>query len=361
MSIPVQFIFVCCQAGSEAACKREILSRYSGLRFAFSRPGFLTFKILADSIRPGQFQLHATFARVWGWSAGKSKQETVQQLAADVSQQAATLSDTVSFTMLHCWQRDTAMPGKGGFEPGISPVAATASKLLHEALLTKCPELQVNEVCKPGQFTLCVVMVDPLEWWFGWHDSSTVAQRWPGGAAPITLPTTAVNRAWLKIHEAVLWGQVPIQAGDTVAEIGSAPGGASQYLLEIGAKVVAIDPAEMDPAVADHPSLVHVRSRARDVPKKALLEVSWLTIDVNMPPSYTIEVIRDYIQNRGLPVRGVIATLKLPDWKLADEVDSYRSQFEQMGFKRVETRQLAFNRQELCLIALRKTPRRRNV
>ena len=361
MSNPVQFLFVCCQAGSESTCKHEILSRYAGLRFAFSRPGFLTFKILDTAICPGQFHLQSTFARVWGWSVGKSRHDTVEQLATDISQQAAELAKTVPFSMLHCWQRDTTMPGKGGFEPGISPVAQAASDVIREALKTQFPELQVNEICKPGQHTLCVVMVEPNEWWFGWHDASTMAQRWPGGAPPISLPTSAVNRAWLKIHEAVLWGQVPIQTGDTVAEIGSAPGGASQYLLELGAKVVAIDPAEMDPAVADHPSLAHVRSRARDVPKRALLDVLWLTIDVNMPPSYTIEVIRDYIQNRGLPVRGVIATLKLPDWKLAAEVDSYRSQFEQMGFRSVETRQLAFNRQELCLVALRKKPRRRNV
>lgn len=360
MSDPVPFLFVCCQAGAESTCKQEILTRYPGLRFAFSRSGFLTFKVVDSAIRAETFELESTFARVWGWSVGKAKHDDQHELAADISQQVSALADTHQFTMLHFWQRDTAMPGRNGFEPGISPVAKAASEILANKLQDQLPGLQVNGTSKPGQHTLCVVMVEASEWWLGWHHTSSVAQSWPGGAPPIELPQPAVNRAWLKIHEAVLWGQVPLQEDDVVVEIGSAPGGAAQYLLERGTKVIAIDPAAMDPLVADHPSLEHVRRRARDVPKRQLLDAKWLTIDVNMPPSYTIEVVRDYVQMRGLPVRGVIATLKLPDWKLASEIPDYQQQFELMGFRYVQTRQLAFNRQELCLVALRKPARRRS-
>lgn len=354
MSAPVRFIFVCCQFGAEKACKQEILTRYSELRFAFSRPGFMTFKIMATKIRPGKFQLVSTFARAWGWSLGKANSDNSNELAQAIAQQVATVSDGQTFTMLHCWQRDLAVPGRNGFEPGVSPVANTAAQILHNALLPQFPELQLNDISQRGQPTLCVVLVEPHEWWVGWHDATSVSQRWPGGAPLIELPQQAVSRAWLKIHEAVLWGRVPIQKGDVVAEIGSSPGGASQYLLDLGASVIAIDPAAMAPEVAEHPSLVHVRRRARDVPRSALMNVQWLTIDINMPPSYTIQVVRDYVETRGLPVRGIIATLKLPDWKLATEIDDYRQQFIDMGFAFVQTRQLAFNRQELCLVAQRK-------
>lgn len=352
-----QFLFVCCQNGAEKTCKQELLNLYSGLRFAFSRPGFLTFKIADENIRPGIFQLESTFARVWGWSVGKAKNDEPKGLVAAVAEIIAAVDNDSLFTMLHCWQRDTEMPGKAGFEPGISPVAAEAGQSLLETLQVQRPGLQLNEVTKPGQPTLCVVLVERNECWVGWHNGGTMAQRWPGGAPPIRLPKTAVNRAWLKMHEAVLWGQVPIQNGDIVAEIGSAPGGAAQFLLERGATVVAIDPAEMDPSVVAHPSLVHVRKRARRVPQEALKNVQWLTIDINMPPSYTIDVIRDYVENRDLTIRGVIATLKLSDWKLAEQVQEYEQDFTEMGFAFVQTRQLAFNRQELCLVALRKTDR----
>lgn len=354
MSEPAQFLFVCCQFGCEKTCKQELLDLYPGLRFAFSRPGFVTFKVIDASIRPGAFQLEATFARVWGWSVGKAKNDDQQELTTAVAEIISAVDNSSQFTMLHCWQRDTSMPGKAGFEPGISPVAAEAGQQLLETLQAQRPELQLNGVSKPGQPTLCVVLVERNEWWVGWHDAGTMSQRWPGGAPPIQLPPTAVNRAWLKMHEAVLWGQVPIQKGDVVAEIGSAPGGAAQFLLEHGATVIAIDPAEMDPAVAANPSLVHVRKRARRVPNEALKNVRWLTIDINMPPSYTIDVIRDYVETRDLTIRGVIATLKLSDWKLAERLEEYQHEFSEMGFDFVETRQLAFNRQEFCLVALRR-------
>ncbi|MEO2027694.1 MAG: SAM-dependent methyltransferase [Fuerstiella sp.] len=359
MPEPVPFIFVCCQFGAEKTCKQELLTRYPGLRFAFSRPGFMTFKVTDPGIRHGSFQLESTFARVWGWSLGKANSDSPKELAESVAERISAVVSSKPFTMLHCWQRDTALPGKNGFEPGVSPVAKVAGQILFDTLLARLPDLRLNGTCKPGERTLCVVLVEQNEWWVGWHDASTTALCWPGGAPPIELPQKAASRAWLKIHEAILWGRVPIQKNDVVAEIGSAPGGAAQYLLERGTTVIAIDPAEMDATVAEHPSLVHVRRRARDVPKRDLMNVRWLVIDINMPPSYTIEVVRDYVQTRGLPVRGIIATLKLPDWKLAAEVDNYRQQFIEMGFSFVDTRQLAFNRQEFCLVALRKRRHRR--
>jgi len=356
MSDSIHFLFVCCQIGSEKTCKHEMLSRYAGLRFAFSRPGFMTFKAVDPDIRPGSFQLDSTFARVWGWTLGNVTGDDTQTRAAVVTELIASVGNSRPFTTLHCWQRDTALPGKNGFEPGVSPVAQAAGQDLLDALRPHLPELRVNEIGRPGELTICVIWVAADEWWIGWHDTPAMAHCWPGGAPPVELPATAVSRAWLKIREAVLWGQIEIQENDVVAEIGSAPGGAAQYLLERGATVIAIDPAEMADVVAEHASLVHVRRRARDVPKRFLKDVDWLTIDINMPPSYTIDVIRDYVTIRALPVRGVIATLKLPDWKLALEVDDYRQQFTDMGFAFVETRQLAFNRQELCLVAHRERP-----
>jgi 23S rRNA (cytidine2498-2'-O)-methyltransferase len=354
MPDPVNFIFVCCQFGAEKTCKQELLTRYSGLRLAFSRPGFMTFKVTEPGIRPGNFKLKSTFARVWGWSLGKEKSDDTEELTKAVATQIISIVGSRPLTNLHCWQRDLSLPGRQGFEPGISPVAKVSGQMLQETLKQQWPDLQLNGTSQLGEQTVCVVMVEPNEWWIGSHDASTIAQCWPGGAPPIELPPHAASRAWLKIHEAVLWGGVSMQKGDVVAEIGSSPGGASQYLLERGATVIAIDPAEMDAAVVGHPSLKHVRRRARDVPKRDLKDVRWLTIDINMPPSYTIEVIRDYVEVRGLPVRGIIATLKLPDWKLAEQIDTYRQQFEAMGFGFVDTRQLAFNRQELCVVALRK-------
>ena len=42
------FIFITCQIGAEAAVKGELARDWPGLRFAYSRPGFLTFKIVGE-------------------------------------------------------------------------------------------------------------------------------------------------------------------------------------------------------------------------------------------------------------------------------------------------------------------------
>ena len=40
-----RFLFVTCQVGAEKAVKGEVAQRWPEFRLAFSRPGFLTFKL----------------------------------------------------------------------------------------------------------------------------------------------------------------------------------------------------------------------------------------------------------------------------------------------------------------------------
>ena len=51
------------------------------------------------------------------------------------------------------------------------------------------------------------------------------------------------------MDEALQWSRLPVQKGDAVVEIGSAPGGACQRLLEGGLKVTGVDPSEMDASI----------------------------------------------------------------------------------------------------------------
>ena len=77
---------------------------------------------------------------------------------------------------------------------------------------------------------------------------------------PLALPPDAVSRAWLKMEEAIALVATADTAWRTrCAEIGSAPGGASQALLARGMEVIGIDPAEMAPAVLSTPRF-HARS-----------------------------------------------------------------------------------------------------
>src|SRR5262249_37434710 len=119
-----------------------------------------------------------------------------------------------------------------------------------------------------GQMVLDCVIVEPGEWWIGYHRASSIPSRWPGGMYPVELPADAVSPAYLKMEEALAWSRMPLRAGDLWAEIGSAPGGASQSLLSHELKVIGIDPADMNPAVLANPNFTHWKKRGADVRRR---------------------------------------------------------------------------------------------
>ena len=147
---------------------------------------------------------------------------------------------------------------------------------------------------------------------------------------------------------------MPAAAGARFAEIGSSPGGASQSLLGRGFDVIGIDPAEMAPEVRRNPKFRHIRRRAVEVPRRAFRKVRWLTADMNVAPNFTLDAVEAIVTHPEVSIRGMLLTLKLPEWRLASEVPAYLDRIRGWGFNLVRARQLAHNRQELCVAALQK-------
>jgi 23S rRNA (cytidine2498-2'-O)-methyltransferase len=178
---------------------------------------------------------------------------------------------------------------------------------------------------------------------------------------PLELPADAVSRAWLKMEEALRWSQLPIPKGARCAEIGSAPGGASQALLGRGYSVIGIDPAEMHPAVLAHPQFRHIRRRAPQVPRREFRKIRWLTADMNVAPNYTLDAVEAIVTHPEVNVRGLLLTLKLPQWGLADHVPDYLARIRSWGYNVAHARQLQHNRREFCVSALQRPFRRKAV
>jgi 23S rRNA (cytidine2498-2'-O)-methyltransferase len=177
---------------------------------------------------------------------------------------------------------------------------------------------------------------------------------------PLVLPPDAVSRAWLKMEEALRWSQLPILPGARVAEIGSAPGGASQALLARGFVVTGIDPAEMAPAVLSHPRFTHIRRRSTQVRRRDFRKIRWLTADMNVAPNYTLDAVEAIATHPEVNIRGLLLTLKLPDWGLADGVPQWLNRVRSWGYNMVWARQLQHNRREICIAALQKPFRRKS-
>ena len=353
------FLFVCCQAGAEATVKSDLICESPDWRLAFSRPGFVTFKLPSPEIDNSP-QLKSAFARTYGWSVGRTEVGNVSA--------ASDLLLGKRIHHIHVWPRDICLPGDRGFQPGPTKecneigarlLAATRSRGIANA------KVAVNRQAKIGQTVLDCVVVDENQWWIGYHTVSCFGQQWPGGVPDIKIPETIVSRAYLKMDEALQWSRLPVQKGDAVVEIGSAPGGACQRLLEGGLKVTGVDPSEMDASILKHPNFTHLRKRGSDVRRRDYRDFKWLMADSNVAPNHTLDTVEAIVTHDQTNLRGVLLTLKLLEWKLVGDVPEFLRRIRSWGYEYVRCRQLAFQRQEICVAALKtrsmRRPRRASV
>jgi 23S rRNA (cytidine2498-2'-O)-methyltransferase len=165
---------------------------------------------------------------------------------------------------------------------------------------------------------------------------------------PIDPRYEPISRAYYKAAEAITWSGFDMQPGDLAIEIGSAPGGACGRLLELGMRVIGIDPAEMDPRIVDHPKFRHIRARAGDLPRSEFSDAKWLLVDSNVKPAKTLVTVRNIVTHRYSHLRGLLITLKIGDYESANLVDQWSKTIQTWNPDEVQVRQLARNKCEVC-------------
>ncbi len=363
---PPRFLFITCQVGAEAAVKGELARRWPDFRIGYARPGFLTFKLPEGKHLAPDFRLESVFARAYGFSLGNASlaDEAGHADNGSAAQQVWTLLGDRPVARIHVWERDRWEPGELGFSPSITPRAAA----VWEEVKRACPSPErladgdhLADPAAVGDFVADVVLVETNQWWVGYHRARSALSRWPGGIMALRPPTDTVSRAWRKMEEALAWSQLPATRGARFAELGSSPGGASQALLSHGFEVVGIDPAEMADEVMADPAFRHIRRRVVQVPRREFRKIRWLTADMNVAPAFTLDAVEAIVCHPQVSIRGMLLTLKLPDWKLAAEVPTYIERIRGWGYNLVRARQLASNRREICMAALQKPFRRKSL
>ena len=134
---------------------------------------------------------------------------------------------------------------------------------------------------------------------------------YPSPAHPVEAPA----RAYSKIHEANDLFELNLCANDIVVEIGSAPGGITYFLLHLGARVVAIDPAEMDKSLEKMFSsqFSHIKKSIFDVNREELPKnTSWVISDLNLHGDLnTAQSAR--IMKMFAKLKGAFLTIKTPN------------------------------------------------
>jgi 23S rRNA (cytidine2498-2'-O)-methyltransferase len=358
-----QFLFITCQVGAEPALKRELAKYRPGFRFAYSRPGFLTFKLPEKHGLKDDFDLKAIFARAYGFSLGKVELPASFVCTASLgptlvgpAEEVWKLAGEREFDALHVWPRDRYAPGHHDYEVQQTAESLAADAAIRAAAPERSAAVKSKRFTNKGDRVLDVVLVEPNQWWVGFHRAGTLPTCRPGGIfEEIQLPPDAVSRAYLKLEEGLKWSGLPVEAGDHAAEIGCAPGGACQALLNRGLLVTGIDPADIDPYVAANPNFRHLKMRGSDVKRREFAGVKWLMTDMNVAPKYTLDTVETIVTHPDVNIEGLLLTLKLLDWDQADDAAEYVSRVQSWGFGKVHCRQLQNNRREFCLAAQRTT------
>lgn len=102
----------------------------------------------------------------------------------------------------------------------------------------------------------------------------------------------APSRSYLKVEEAyAVLGREPA-AGETVCDLGAAPGGWSYSAAKRGARVIAVDNGPLKGGALDHPSIEHRREDAFRFAPPTEQPCDWLFCDMVEEPHH---VLRDIV------------------------------------------------------------------
>lgn len=339
-------LFALCQHGAERDLKADVAISHPTLRFAFSRPGFLTFKTTEGEWDEVD-DLASPFARRWGVSLGRVE-GPLEERVAEVVRRAAALADRRPLR-LHVFEREQHSEARTPreFVPGALAEAAQTAIDEHGG-----PFLTGREA-RSGERVLDVIALDEQTWWLGAHRHRDGLSRWPGATPPILAPPEAPSRVYTKLSEAIDWSGAVLQPGDVALDLGCAPGGGTWALLERGLTVIGVDPAEVAPVVLGSRGFTHLRRPFETLTVEALpsRRIDWIVFDVNLSPMLTLKALRRLgVALEGL--RGAFVTLKLNTDDHAARVPWMLGQLERMGLRNVRATQLPSNRRELCAFGL---------
>ncbi|MBF0423944.1 MAG: 23S rRNA (cytidine(2498)-2'-O)-methyltransferase RlmM, partial [Magnetococcales bacterium] len=149
------------------------------------------------------------------------------------------------------------------------------------------------------------------------------SSRFPMGIPRLRSPVAAPSRSALKLEEALdwfnfLWKDLPSapQPGQTVVDLGAAPGGWSWVMAQRGVKVTAVDRADLADHVRVSPLVKHVRENGFHYRPHILPD--WLLCDIVDQPRQVASLIARWGTHGWC--RNAIFNLKLPMKKRSEEI-----------------------------------------
>jgi 23S rRNA (cytidine2498-2'-O)-methyltransferase len=141
-----------------------------------------------------------------------------------------------------------------------------------------------------------------------------VTKRWknaPLGHYPfIEDKINPPNRAYLKLWEALTLLDTYPHAGELAVDLGASPGGWSYVMHSLGARVISVDKAELEPRIAKLPRMQFMKQSAFALEPDTFHEpIDWLLCDVACYPERLYDLTLKWIQSK--KAKRMIFTIKL--------------------------------------------------
>ncbi len=140
--------------------------------------------------------------------------------------------------------------------------------------------------------------------------SSSTSSPWPNGSMEFEEDKTSPpSRAYLKLWD--LFTRLPIypSPGDVCLDLGASPGGWTWVLAKLGARVIAIDRAELSPALMSNQNIQFMRGDAFKVTPEMYPEVKWVFSDLICYPEKLYEFLQVWLADS--KPRYFVCTIKL--------------------------------------------------
>ena len=139
--------------------------------------------------------------------------------------------------------------------------------------------------------------------------STRCSSPFPNGeVAFIEDKTGPPNRAYLKLWEALVRLRRWPRPGERCLDLGASPGGWTSVVASLGAQVIAIDKAPLDPRVATMPGVDWRGESAFALEPASVGSVDWLFSDIACYPERLLRLVERW-RGSGL-VRNFVCTIK---------------------------------------------------